>query len=83
VEGAVRIRVYLPTACPDRAVFRALAGRSAPQDHSHRGTVAASSPSSNPPTKQNPIESHSGAREVATLQLIELHSMLASQTGSQ
>jgi hypothetical protein len=27
VEGAARIRVYLPTACPDRAVFRALAGR--------------------------------------------------------
>jgi hypothetical protein len=26
VEGAARIRVYLPTACPDRAVFRALAG---------------------------------------------------------
>jgi Transposase DDE domain group 1 len=27
VEGAARIRVYLPTACPERAVFRALAGR--------------------------------------------------------
>jgi hypothetical protein len=27
VEGAARIRVFLPTACPDRAVFRALAGR--------------------------------------------------------
>lgn len=27
IEGAARIRVYLPTACPDRAVFRALAGR--------------------------------------------------------
>ena len=27
VEGAARIRVYLPTACPDRAIFRALAGR--------------------------------------------------------
>jgi Transposase DDE domain group 1 len=27
VEGAARIRVYLPTAWPDRAVFRALAGR--------------------------------------------------------
>jgi len=27
VEGTARIRVYLPTACPDRAVFRALAGR--------------------------------------------------------
>jgi hypothetical protein len=27
VEGAARIRVYLPTACLDRAVFRALAGR--------------------------------------------------------
>src|SRR5208282_1853278 len=27
VEGAARIRIYLPTACPDRAVFRALAGR--------------------------------------------------------
>ena len=27
VEGAARIRVYLPTACPDRDVFRALAGR--------------------------------------------------------
>ena len=26
-EAAARIRVYLPTACPDRAVFRALAGR--------------------------------------------------------
>jgi hypothetical protein len=27
VEGAARIRVFLPTACPDRAVFRALGGR--------------------------------------------------------
>ncbi|MDE2185077.1 MAG: IS1380 family transposase [Alphaproteobacteria bacterium] len=27
VEGAARIRVFLPSACPDRAVFRALAGR--------------------------------------------------------
>jgi len=27
VEGAARIRVYLPTACPDRDIFRALAGR--------------------------------------------------------
>jgi len=27
VEGAARIRIYLPTACPDRDVFRALAGR--------------------------------------------------------
>ena len=27
VEGVARIRVFLPTACPDRAVFRALAGR--------------------------------------------------------
>jgi len=27
VEGSARIRVYLPTACPDRDVFRALAGR--------------------------------------------------------
>jgi hypothetical protein len=27
VEGAARIRVFLPTAYPDRAVFRALAGR--------------------------------------------------------
>jgi hypothetical protein len=27
VEGGARIRVYLPTACPDRDVFRALAGR--------------------------------------------------------
>ena len=27
VEGAARIRVFLPTACPDRDVFRALAGR--------------------------------------------------------
>jgi hypothetical protein len=27
VEGAARIRVYLPTACPDRELFRALAGR--------------------------------------------------------
>jgi hypothetical protein len=27
VEGAARIRVFLPTACPERAVFRALAGR--------------------------------------------------------
>jgi hypothetical protein len=26
-EGAARIRVFLPTACPDRAVFRQLAGR--------------------------------------------------------
>jgi hypothetical protein len=27
IEGTARIRVFLPTACPDRAVFRALAGR--------------------------------------------------------
>ena len=27
MEGAARIRVFLPTACPDRDVFRALAGR--------------------------------------------------------
>jgi hypothetical protein len=27
IEGAARIRVFLPTACPDRAVFRALARR--------------------------------------------------------
>jgi hypothetical protein len=27
VESAARIRVFLPTACPDRDVFRALAGR--------------------------------------------------------
>jgi Transposase DDE domain group 1 len=27
VEGAARIRVWLPTACPERAVFRLLAGR--------------------------------------------------------
>jgi Transposase DDE domain group 1 len=27
VEGAARIRVFLPTACPDRDVFHALAGR--------------------------------------------------------
>ena len=27
VEGTARIRVLLPTACPDRAIFRALAGR--------------------------------------------------------
>jgi hypothetical protein len=27
VEGAARIRVFLPTVCPDRGVFRALAGR--------------------------------------------------------
>jgi hypothetical protein len=27
IEGAARIRVLLPTACPDRTVFRALAGR--------------------------------------------------------
>jgi hypothetical protein len=27
IEGAARIRIFLPTACPDRAVFRALAGR--------------------------------------------------------
>jgi hypothetical protein len=27
VEGAARIRVFLPSACPERAVFRALAGR--------------------------------------------------------
>lgn len=27
VEGAARIRVFLPTACPERDVFRALAGR--------------------------------------------------------
>jgi hypothetical protein len=27
IEGVARIRVYLPTACPERDVFRALAGR--------------------------------------------------------
>jgi hypothetical protein len=27
IEGAARIRVFLPTACPDRAVFRQIAGR--------------------------------------------------------
>ena len=27
VEGTARIRVFLPTACPDRVIFRALAGR--------------------------------------------------------
>jgi hypothetical protein len=27
IEGAARIRVFLPTACPNRAVFRQLAGR--------------------------------------------------------
>jgi len=27
VEGAARIRVWLPTACPDAALFRWLAGR--------------------------------------------------------
>jgi hypothetical protein len=27
VEGATRIRVWLPTACPDAAIFRLLAGR--------------------------------------------------------
>jgi len=27
VEGAARIRIFLPTACPERDVFRALAGR--------------------------------------------------------
>ena len=27
VEGAARICVFLPTRCPDRAVFRALVGR--------------------------------------------------------
>jgi hypothetical protein len=30
IEGAARIRVFLPTACPDRAVFRALAGALCP-----------------------------------------------------
>jgi hypothetical protein len=30
VEGAARIRVFLPTACPDRVVFRDLAGRLCP-----------------------------------------------------
>jgi hypothetical protein len=27
IEGAARIRIFLPTACPERAVFRQLAGR--------------------------------------------------------
>jgi len=27
VEGAARIRIYLPTVCPDAAIFRLLAGR--------------------------------------------------------
>ena len=31
VEGAARIRVWLPTACPDAALFRRLAGRFAAQ----------------------------------------------------
>jgi hypothetical protein len=30
VEGAASIRVWLPTACPDAAIFRLLAGRFAP-----------------------------------------------------
>ena len=41
IEGAARIRVFLPTACPDRAVFRDLAGGSAQQDLERRGGVAA------------------------------------------
>ena len=31
VEGAARIRLWLPTACPDAAMFRHLAGRFAGQ----------------------------------------------------
>ena len=27
VEGLARVRIYLPSACPDRAAFRAIAGR--------------------------------------------------------
>jgi hypothetical protein len=27
VEGSARIRVWLPTVCPDAAMFRLLAGR--------------------------------------------------------
>ena len=27
IESAARIRVFLPTACPDRTIFRQLAGR--------------------------------------------------------
>jgi hypothetical protein len=27
IEGAARIRIFLPTACPERSVFRLLAGR--------------------------------------------------------
>ena len=27
VEGVARIRVFMPTACPERDIFRALAGR--------------------------------------------------------
>ena len=27
VEGTARIRIWLPTACPDAAIFRLLAGR--------------------------------------------------------
>ena len=27
VEGAARIRLWLPTACPDASIFRLLAGR--------------------------------------------------------
>ena len=41
IEGTARIRVHLPTACPDRAVFRQLAGGSAQPDRERRGTVAA------------------------------------------
>ena len=27
IEGAARIRIRLPAACPDQAIFRLLAGR--------------------------------------------------------
>ena len=52
VEGAARIRVFLPTACPDRDVFRALAGRfCAAGPLASRRCRRDPSPSSKPPTK--------------------------------
>jgi hypothetical protein len=55
VEGAARIRVFLPTACPERVVSARSPDGSAPQDLEPCGAVAAPSPSSKPPTHETQI----------------------------
>ena len=68
VEGAARIRVFLPTACPDRASSVPSPVGSAPQGLERRGAVAASelfvetssqenqtrAAASSPPTRTHP-----------------------------